>query len=456
MGTNKFFVPLIGCKKPAWVAAICFGLVPLLPDVLAPFLMPLPLLFALFDKDARSRMASFFKPKNALLLWLVAFCVTGLLGVLWSGAKSASLLTALLWVVCLAGCLGVGASISTKRDLVLCLLGMGAGATLSSLLAIGQLVAFQTGVGLPNPLWVPLEQALIELLPGIDVNLEFTAKRACAGFTNSGVYGFYLVTVIPAASLFALRTKGWQRLVAFACLLICAVGLFGCYSRMSYITFFVVVAVVVAGVAILRYQRQKERHPAAKWWLLGSIVAIPAVLVLLLIFLPQSVTQRFFSAFSQDNSIRTRWALWTASGTQFLKEPLAILFGYGTGVQPVWEMYNKVSWLKLMGIQQPHAHNLYLQLLLEGGLLRLLPFAGCVAAFFARVLRHRKGQLPAQKLTLFLLACCLVALLLNGLTDYTFVDPKLCFLFMALMGLGLALPQIYPAKKEKEGQHVSL
>ena len=129
------------------------------------------------------------------------------------------------------------------------------------------------------------------------------------------------------------------------------------------------------------------------------------------------------------------------------------MFGFGTGVQCTWESFRSISrWLtEATGFDVPHAHNLFIQLLMEGGILRLASFAFLMLAVFFRCFKTLQTQSDKGKYFLISLSGFFLALLLNGLTDYVFVDPKICFLFFAFLGVIFVLPTItFPEEERAE------
>ena len=423
-------------SKAAKSVAVSLMLIPLLPDFIAPFLMPLSFFFCLFSKGGRARLKGLFARNQSVVWCFLAFVFLSVVFVSSASAIGPSVLTALLWVVCFLAMLGTAASVENTNELHLALSGLYIGILISAVLAVCQAIHFSTGMPFPNPFWVPMEQALIDAIPFLEVDLKFVAERSTAAFTNSGVFGFYLAMSVPLCFYLIARAEGRRQQLLYAIpLLAASVSLAVTYSRMSYITFLAVIFLLLIGYAAVHFYRLS----AAKRAMIvgGMTLSIPLICFLLLFLVPASVRDRFLSAFHTDNSINVRFALWQASAWLLLvKEPIRLLIGFGTGVQNTWDRFRQIAFLQVQGqsLIQPHAHNLAIQLLLEGGIFRLLSFVVLMVVCFRACFRDFGSRSRKGKYFLISLSGFFAALLLNGLTDYVFVDPKICYYFAAVMG----------------------
>ena len=132
-----------------------------------------------------------------------------------------------------------------------------------------------------------------------------------------------------------------RRIFCFACAAAAAAGLAVTFSRGSYLAL-----IAVIGVFCLCYPR--------KWPL--YVLGLAAVLLIL----PEAVTGRFLSIGTIDNSIAERLRVWQVGMDSIARHPL---IGIGPGTYNTWYL------LRDAGINAPHMHNLYLQLLTEGGVI---------------------------------------------------------------------------------------
>lgn len=125
-----------------------------------------------------------------------------------------------------------------------------------------------------------------------------------------------------------------------------------------------------------------------------------------------------------------RLAAWQAAATLFLDHPF-LGIGYGN--------FRFVS-SELVPVALPgtlEAHNLYLQLLAETGLVGFLVFATVIGAFFFFSLRVIREQDLLCRIIAFGVCGAITATLIHGMVDYLFnVSPQFGALFWIVLGLG--------------------
>jgi len=119
--------------------------------------------------------------------------------------------------------------------------------------------------------------------------------------------------------------------------------------------------------------------------------------------------------------------------------------GVGPGTAAFREVYNK--FYMVTGVTAFHAHNLYLELLVEIGLFGLLGFFWLVLSYFGYGLK-RLVRAPAvfEKTVLAAALAGLAGYLANGLTENSWYSFKLVLLFWWLLALGVAA-----AKRQGDG-----
>lgn len=129
-------------------------------------------------------------------------------------------------------------------------------------------------------------------------------------------------------------------------------GLLPTYSRGAYLA-------VIVMLVVLMFLGKKQA------------VGIAALFAGILLILPQSVYQRLFAILQLDVSTVTRLAIWGGCLKVFTEIPL---FGVGAGTENVTNLLQN-----RFGINQPHAHSLYFELLVEGGLISILFFVAVLS-----------------------------------------------------------------------------
>ena len=113
------------------------------------------------------------------------------------------------------------------------------------------------------------------------------------------------------------------------------------------------------------------------------------------------------------------------------------LGGIGIGVNVFQKVYPRYA---LSAIEAaPHSHNLYLQILVETGILGLFLFMVFLLIFVRYNFTFFTKYLP-QKTRLFCAAlfCGILAVLAQGMTDYIWYNYRVYLIFWLLIGLTVA------------------
>ena len=151
--------------------------------------------------------------------------------------------------------------------------------------------------------------------------------------------------------------------------------------------------------------------------------------------LPDSIINRFTSIGNLgDTSTSYRVHMW--QGTFNMLED-HFLGGIGIGVNVFSKVYPRYA---LAAIEKaPHSHNLYLQILVETGIIGLFLFLVFLFAF----VRHNftfyaKPQPLKPRLFCAALFCGILAVLAQGMTDYIWYNYRVYLIFWLLIGLTVA------------------
>jgi O-antigen ligase len=88
----------------------------------------------------------------------------------------------------------------------------------------------------------------------------------------------------------------------------------------------------------------------------------------------------------------------------------------------------------------PHAHSLYLQILIQVGVVGLVFLIGAVLLAAQKVYSHRFDALADDETRLIAIGCFagIVAILVFGLSDYVWYNYRIMFVFWAFLGLASA------------------
>ena len=240
------------------------------------------------------------------------------------------------------------------------------------------------------------------------------AFRVYSTLANPNVLGEYLLLVIPIACAFAFSTDNRKtRIAALLAALIMGVCLILTYSRGCYLGL-----LFAAAVFLVLLDRR---------FLFLGILAV----ALCPLYLPESVISRFTSIGNMaDSSTSYRVRIWLGS--------LAMLKDFGfSGVGYGSEAFNTIYPAYAMhGVYAQHAHNLFLQILCDSGIVGLLVFLGLIVSFYRMMLTAIRHTSDTRARILQIGGVSAVSgFLVQSLTDYTFYNYRVMLLFFGMLGL---------------------
>ena len=259
------------------------------------------------------------------------------------------------------------------------------------------------------------------------------AGRVTSTFDNPNVFAEYLVMTIPfaAAVMLSARTAGRRFVSLIGLGLMCAALVFT-WSRGAWLGF-----IAAAALFLLMLSRR-----TIILFLCGaaSIPFLPFIL-------PQSIIQRFLSIGNlADSSTAYRVHIWEAA-VKMIRDHF--FSGIGVGEPAFRAVYTSYS---LSGIESaPHSHSLFFQTVIELGIFGLIALAAVALLFLIRCVTFlgRGGTLSKEdprarrrKTDTLLTAagCCgVIAMLIQGLTDYVWYNYRVCLLFWLVIALTSAV-----------------
>ena len=171
---------------------------------------------------------------------------------------------------------------------------------------------------------------------------------------------------------------------------------------------------------------------------LGVIALLAAPFVV-----SQSVITRFTSiGDTKDTSTSYRVYIWMGT-FNMLKDYW--LCGIGLGTDAFNMIYPHYSYASIVA---PHSHNLYLQLLVENGILGLVTFLVMMVAYFRTVIsKITKQKRFLQKAVITALTAGVFGYLVQGLFDNVWYNYRVFYMFFAVIGLTMAA--VNASKKEE-------
>lgn len=284
----------------------------------------------------------------------------------------------------------------TRRDAFLTVLIFSG--VLASLYGIYQYI-----VGVPiDPAWVDTS------------SFEDLTTRAYSTFGNPNVMGEYLIAVCSVSvGMFWKERRGFWKLVYFCATGVLGLGLLATGSRGSMLG----LAVSAAVFALVAEHRLLPFGAAA-------VAALPFVL-------PESLKARFLGALAgTDSSTQYRMSIYGAC-----MDMIGDYWLTGIGVGAFSMVYPRYIYA---ASNSYHAHNLFLQVMLELGVVGFAVFMLLLLAWAQRLYRSIARDKTRERFITGTLLSGMAGLLTQGMTDHLWFNYRIVLLFWLMVGVGLA------------------
>lgn len=429
-------------KQPYFCALLLIACVPIFPEYFSFVLVIAAAAFAGRDLRMQNR-----KLRVGIIgKFLIAFCCYQTISCVYSTHAFPSLAVSMMWWVFFLGYLVVANLLTDEHRIQRFLMCITAAAGIVGLIACIQYrINFFIGRNIGST-WLWLDNIVFKILKefGIEIFYLDYKLRAFSTFSNPNMLAQYLVMAAPFVACYNFmeqRTKR-TRLFSRTCLFLTFAGVMFSFSRGGYLA----IAILAVALIILNI-----RHRFAEVFLYIVCAAL---------FIPDEVVNRMFtikkgisdsSAISNnlmsspttptlppssaadiidqtgaESAVGERWEIWMESIQRFFDRPI---FGHGAGTQTTFDIFEAIN------IQAPHAHNIILQLLLEGGIIGL-GIMGCVGFF---IVRNGFMMMRRDNTQSFWMGCATLAFFVcfmaHGMVDYPLMAPRLICFFIMVLGI---------------------
>ena len=253
---------------------------------------------------------------------------------------------------------------------------------------------------------------------------EEMGGRIYSTFGNPNVFGEYLLIVMPIT--FGLMLKSFsvnRKVLYFGAFVLQGVCMILTYSRGCWIGIALAMALM-----ILLTQRK-----------LASLMVFAVLLAPL--FIPETIMQRLLSIGNvADTSTSYRVYIWQGT-LRMLKDFWHS--GVGIGTEAFGNVYPAYS---LNAVSAPHAHNLYLHILSETGIIGMATIAALLVLFY-KYISTAAIKNKDSKIIAVALGCSMIGYLAQGMFDNVWYNYRIYFFFFVILALGAALKDV-SAKEE--------
>jgi O-antigen ligase len=253
----------------------------------------------------------------------------------------------------------------------------------------------------------------------IDMNEYNVKKRIFSSFLNPNVFGFYInIIIITICTRFSTaKNKKPENIkfeilekVTFICSIIC---LFYTFSRASWIS--LVSALFLVGILF------------DKKYILFSIIIFICIFGADAIL---GINRSDITKLSEDSSLAYRIELWKTS-LKIIKDNLITGIGFGT--------FYKFTGLYSNIVKKyiEHCHNIYLQILMETGIIGFTVFLITLYSIVKRVIKEY--ILDKNNNLSILIILTLSMTLIHGVIDSVSLTPQIMMILSMIIGIYLAV-----------------
>lgn len=410
---DKAFKDSIFSKTYIWIACT-IALAPLLETMQILALVMATILSFLLKILLEENFKFRYTPIN---IWVVCFVIIYALSAINSFSVATSLKIALLIISFILFYFVIINSIENEKQLE---------NMVKILVAVGLIVAIY-GIyqylfdgGFDSSLYVDKEK------------FEDIGARVSGTFDNPNVMGEYLLLIIPLAMTYFFKSnKLIKKVLACFITFIIIISLFLTYSRGCYlglIACFGIFFILVNFKFIILF--------------IAGILALPFVL-------PSSVMNRFLSiGDTKESSTSYRISIWKGA-FDMIKD-----FWYRPIGQGAKAFNNIYPFYAYSGVAAEHSHNLFLQLIIETGIVGIASFIVIIFKFY-QALGHGLKISKDKNLSILIIAFIsgMTGFLIQSLFDNTWYNNKMILIFWIFIALAMVTKNlvIVSNKNKREG-----
>jgi len=390
---------------------VTLGFSMLTPEYIAPFFVFALYVFFILHFKKTGRNAKLGNIGKVFFSYTVFMLISSI----WSKTHLVSVLISLLWMGCFLTYILMANVINTKEKLKMAMTAINVSTGVIGLIAIVEIVTYNLAKHygwdhtLANPLFFELNDRVFQLLPVEIINKPYSS-RASATFDNPLILATYLVLTTPLCAFGSVYFKhSRNRKISRVCFLLAIGGIICTFSRGAYI------AVGLSFVIMVISNKRVFKK------------LLPFVLVLA-VAVPLALSLRYINTggdFLASNN--NRLDIWEYSFDMFLHHPL---IGLGAGTDNIHTLLRDHY-----GIDRAHTHNLFLQAVVEGGIVGAAFVAAVIAYIVKTLLVLFRGKDALYRPYAIVYTSSLVGFITISMFEFTLQSAKEMMIFFALLGL---------------------
>lgn len=402
---DKLFQNSIFAKPIIWLTLTVF-LIPFVPTMVALLMVIVTALSLILKLLITPEMKlKYFKTNTWVLLFVLVVCICAATSISLEESRN----IALLLTAFILSYFVIINTLENKKQFKFILYTFIVAATISAVYGIYQYVFGD----IYSQAWLDSEM------------FEDIKMRVYSTFENPNVYGEYLILAIPVIASLFLTEKGWmKKILLLASLGITVVALLLTFSRGCWLG--IIFAIAILAIIIDR-----------RFIWLGVIG-----LMLLPFVLPETIINRFLSIGDMNDS-STSYRVYIWMGTiAMLKDYW--FSGIGLGITSFNTIYPIYSYNNIVA---PHSHNLYLQLIVEYGIIGLIVFAGVIYNFYKET---TISMLKEKNIVTAGIISGVAGFLLQSMFDHTWYNYRVVLIFWMIIAFGLVATKLQSQEEVTE------
>lgn len=399
-----------------WLLTI-IGVSFILPEYIAPlfvFFFYIPFLRH-FKKTGRN--AKIGNLGKAFMAYMCYMIMSGI----WSGTHLFSSLIGLLWMGCFLFYIESANIINTKDKLKNAIFALNISSGVIGIIATLEFTTYNLtkyvdgfNFTISNPLYYQLNDWVFSLFPFEIINSQYPS-RAAATFDNPLILATFLIITTPFCAFSSVYFKhSKHRKLSRVCFAFSLLGILCTESRGAYI------AIALSIVTLLISSRKifKKLLPFM------FVLAIGIPLTIALRYKNNSSGNEFLA--SNNN----RLAIWRVCADLFTEHPI---IGMGAGTENIHQEI-----IQRIGINRSHAHNLFLEIATEGGIIGVVLVIAIIVVFAKNLFKLFYLKNNAYRPYAVLYTSSIIGFITMSLYEHTLQSPKEMMVFFLFLGFAEA------------------
>lgn len=399
-----------------WLLTI-IGVSFILPEYIAPlfvFFFYIPFLRH-FKKTGRN--AKIGNLGKAFMAYMCYMIMSGI----WSGTHLFSSLIGLLWMGCFLFYIESANIINTKDKLKNAIFALNISSGVIGIIATLEFATYNLtkyvdgfNFTISNPLYYKLNDWVFSLFPFEIINSQYPS-RAAATFDNPLILATFLIITTPFCAFSSVYFKhSKHRKLSRVCFAFSLLGILCTESRGAYI------AIALSIVTLLISSRKifKKLLPFM------FVLAIGIPLTIALRYKNNSSGNEFLA--SNNN----RLAIWRVCADLFTEHPI---IGMGAGTENIHQEI-----IQRIGINRSHAHNLFLEIATEGGIIGVVLVIAIIVVFAKNLFKLFYLKNNAYRPYAVLYTSSIIGFITMSLYEHTLQSPKEMMVFFLFLGFSEA------------------